>query len=426
MQIFLEKVTGVLSMKAEIICIGTELLLGQIVDTNAVYLAQELADLGIDLYHKTIVGDNLERIVATLQLAWSRADLVLLSGGLGPTQDDLTREAVAQMLQEPLNFCNEAWEEVQAYFNKVKRIIPESNRRQAMYPLSGQVILNPGGTAPGILIEREGHSLFAFPGVPHELKLMWENSAKPYLQKLLSFNDGAVLTSKYLRMVGIGEAAMEEQIMDLIVNQTNPTIAPYAGRGEVCLRVTAKGRSLEENQHALAKTIGLIEARLHSYIYGSDETNLETVIGQLLKKNGLTLAVTESCTGGLISHRLTNVPGSSAYYLGGVNAYSNQLKIKLLNVPLSTIERHGAVSPETARAMVEGICTLTKAEIGLAITGIAGPDGGSTEKPVGLVYFGLNFRGETFIERRIFPFDRIGNKEGAAQVALTLLWQHLK
>ncbi len=413
-------------MRAEIICIGTEMLLGQIVDTNSVYLAQELAELGIDLYHKTIVGDNLERVVAALKLAWNRADLLLLSGGLGPTQDDLTREAVAELLGESLEFRTEAWEEVQAYFIKVQRQIPESNRRQAMYPASGQIVANPGGTAPGILLERDGHYLFAFPGVPNELRVMWQNSARPYLQSILNHLGERVLTSRYLHMVGIGEAALEERIMDLIAAQTNPTIAPYAGNGEVCLRLTAKGRTLVENQALLAEMTDLIEERLGAYMYGIDDTNLETELGKLLKCSGWSLAVAESCTGGLISHRLTNIPGSSAYYLGGVNAYSNDLKIKLLNVPTEVIANYGAVSRETAQAMAEGVRELTGADFGLSVTGIAGPDGGSLEKPVGLVYFGLASSSETLVWQRNFPFNRSGNKEAAAQTGLVLLWQSLK
>ncbi|HEX3043780.1 MAG TPA: competence/damage-inducible protein A [Bacillota bacterium] len=412
-------------MIAEIICIGTELLLGQIVDTNAAYLAKRLAGLGIDLFYKTTVGDNLERVTAALRQAWERADLLILSGGLGPTQDDLTREGVARLLGEELQFNEEAWGQVCAYFNKVRRPIAESNRRQAMFPKTGQIILNIHGTAPGLLVEKEQHYLIALPGVPSELTGMWEREVEPYLKKLLARENNPVLSSRVIRMVGIGESVMEERIMDLIKNQTNPTIAPYAGKGEVTLRVTAKSTEEAYNQQIIAETIARITERLGSYIYGFDGDNLETVIGRLLKNSKYSLATAESCTGGLIAHRITNIPGSSDYFLGGVNSYSNELKVKLVDVPAETIQKYGAVSSETATAMAIGIRKKTGAGIGLAVTGIAGPGGGTPEKPVGLVYFAVSSNEGTTSESRIFPFDRIGNKEASAQAALVLLWQRI-
>lgn len=413
-------------MRAEIVCIGTELLLGQIVDTNARFLAGELAELGIDLYHKATVGDNLKRIAAAIELAWSRADLLILSGGLGPTQDDLTREAVALFLHEELQLNEEAWSQVKNHFNKVQRPMSESNRRQAMFPKSGQVIANHLGTAPCMLVVKDNHYLIALPGVPRELKGVWEVAVKPYLKKLLVKENSPVLTSRLIKMAGIGESAMEELVIDLINSQSNPTIAPYAGTGEVKLRVTAKGFDEPANLRLIDKTAALIKERLKTYIYGYDDDNLETVIGQLLKSVGWRLATAESCTGGLISHRITNVPGSSAYLLGGVNSYSNDLKVNLLGVPEEILTGKGAVSPETAGAMAAGICKLTGAEVGLAATGIAGPDGGSIEKPVGLVYLAVDMPGLSRVEKRIFGFDRLGNKEAAAQAGLTLLWQSLK
>jgi len=412
-------------MKAEIVCIGTELLLGQIVDTNATFLARELADLGIDLYHKTTVGDNLERIISALKLAWERSDLLILSGGLGPTQDDLTREAVAGLLHEPLKFNEEAWRQVTAYFHKVQRSIPESNRRQALFSASGQVICNHFGTAPALFVANDGHYLVALPGVSRELIGIWEESIRPRLRKILSSENNPVLTSRILKIVGIGEAAMEEKIIDLITMQTNPTIAPYAGKGEVALRITAKSFSKAENDDLIAAMITKVRQRLGDYIYSYDSDNLETVIGVILKKTGWSLATAESCTGGLVAHRITNVPGSSDYFPGGVNCYSDQLKISLLEVPEQVIREKGAVSPETAQAMAEGIRKRTGATVGLGVTGIAGPGGGNAEKPVGLVYLAVDLAGRMLVEKRIFPFDRIGNKEASAQAALVLLWQGL-
>ena len=412
-------------MKAEIICIGTELLLGQTLDTNAAYLARELAALGIDLYHKATVGDNLGRMVAVLKQAWERADLLILSGGLGPTQDDLTREAVAQLIGEELKFNEIAWEQVLGYFQKSGRPVVESNRRQALFPPSGQVIANPVGTAPALWVEKAGHIIVALPGVPRELIKIWEESIRTRLQKCLAREAQPVLTSKIVRMAGIGESAMEERVIDLIRNQTNPTISPYVGRGDVILRLTAKGSSEADNLKKIEVLLGKVRDRLGEYIYGYDQDDLETVVGRILKVKGWRLALAESCTGGLISHRITNIPGSSEYYLGGVNCYSNELKMALLGVPAPTLAEHGAVSQETAQAMAGGIRRITGAEVGLAVTGIAGPGGGSAAKPVGLVYFAVELPGYSRVERRVFPYDRNGNKEAAAQWGLTLLWQAL-
>ncbi len=413
-------------MQAEIICIGTELLLGQIVDTNAQFLAKELAGLGINLYHKTTVGDNLERIIATLELAWNRADFLILSGGLGPTQDDLTREAVAGLLHEDLEFNEEAWEQIQKHFQHTQRPLTESNRRQAMFPKSGQVIPNHLGTAPCLMVSKGNHFLVALPGVPRELKGVWEVAVKPQLKQWLTKEKNPILSSRFIKMVGIGESAMEEQVIDLINTQTNPTIAPYAGTGEVTLRVTAKGFDESENWRLIDKVTALIQGRLSSYIYGYNNDNLESVIGQILKTIGWKLATAESCSGGLISHRITNVPGSSAYFLGGVNSYSNELKMNLLGVPERMLTTYGAVSPETAQAMAAGIRKLTGSDVGVAVTGIAGPDGGSSEKPVGLVYLAVDLPGISKVEKRLFKSDRLGNKEASAQAALTLLWQCLR
>ena len=341
-------------MRAEIICIGTELLLGQIVDTNAAFLARELADLGIDLFYKSTVGDNLDRVVATLGQAWGRADLLILSGGLGPTQDDLTREAVAAILGEDLEFNEAAWEEVGAYFNKIQRVLPSSNRRQAMFPKSATIIKNNLGTAPGVLVDKDGHYLVAMPGVPSELVGMWQNEVRPFLEGVLAKVENSVLSSRMIRMVGIGESAMEEEILDLIKDQTNPTIAPYAGRGEVHLRVTAKSPDPLVNLSLIEQTTDLIKQRLGAYIYGYDQDNLETVVGRLLKDRGWHLATAESCTSGLIAHRITNVAGSSAYFWGGVNSYSNQSKLDWLGVSASTLASEGAVSSETAKADGDG------------------------------------------------------------------------
>jgi len=413
-------------MNAEIICIGTELLLGQTVDINSAYLARELADLGINLFHKSTVGDNLGRIVPLLRQAWNRSDLVILSGGLGPTQDDLTREAVAELLGEPLEFREEAWEEIVTYFKKIGRPLPESNRRQAMFPASARVLPNRLGTAPGLLVESAGKYLFAFPGVPRELIGLWEEQARPFLKRILTETGHPVLTSKMVRMIGIGESAMEERVMDLIRHQTNPTIAPYVGKGDVLLRITARGDSEADNLRRIDALYQQIRERLGEYIYGTDEETLEEVVGRQLLARGWTLATAESCTGGLIGHRLTLVPGSSSYYLGGVISYSNQLKTQLLQVPEAILREHGAVSEATAKAMAEGVRRLTGADVGIGVTGIAGPGGGTETKPVGLVYYSVALPERTVVEHRVFPYNREGNKEAAARAVLGLLWKTLR
>jgi len=412
-------------LKAEIVCIGTELLLGHVVDTNASFVARELAELGIDLFHKATVGDNLQRIQALLEQVWQQADLIILSGGLGPTQDDLTREAVALLLREELEFNEDAWQQIAGYFQKTNRTPVASNRRQAMFPRSGEVIPNPFGTAPGLLVNKAGRILIALPGVPYELKGLWGTFVKPYLLQQLEQQQKMVITSRMVKMAGIGESAMEEKVIDLINNQSNPTIAPYAGQNEVYLRITAKSESKAKNDELIAQTMQAIESRLAEYIFGYDTDNLETVIGRILKQRGWRLAVAESCTGGLLAHRITNIPGCSEYYVGGINSYSNELKIGLLGVPEATIDTYGAVSEETAKAMAEGIKQVTKAHVGVAITGIAGPDGGTPNKPVGLVFIAVSLPDYTRVEKRTFPFDRLGNKEAAAKTALTLLWQEL-
>lgn len=413
-------------MRAEIVCIGTELLLGQTVDTNSAFLSRELAELGIDLYYKSTVGDNLQRIVEQLGQSWSRSDVLIISGGLGPTRDDLTREAVAELLREPLEFREDAWDAIQVYFDNIQRPVKDNNRRQAMFPTSARMLPNPVGTAPGIFVSKAGKYLYAFPGVPGELEKLWGIYARPQLAKVTAELGQGVLTSMMVRMVGIGESVMEAEIMDLITGQSNPTLAPYVGKGDIYLRITAKGVSAEANHHQIESQLQQVKARLGPYIYGYDQDTLEKVIGEQLNDKGWTLAVAESCTGGLIGHRITNVPGSSRYYLGGVGSYSNRLKRDILGVSEEILNKFGAVSAETAAAMAKGIKKITGADFSLAVTGIAGPDGGSDAKPVGLVFLGVNAPGYVTVERRIFAHDRIGNKEAAAQAGLELVWKTLR
>ncbi|MGI5854160.1 MAG: competence/damage-inducible protein A [Bacillota bacterium] len=421
-------------MKAEIICIGTELLLGEIVDTNAAYLARELAGMGVDLYHKSTVGDNLKRATDTIQTAIQRADLVLITGGLGPTRDDLTREAIAAAVGEKLVVNQEALRHLIERFERLQRPMAENNKRQAEFPESAEALPNPIGTAPGIWLRMSngklkngsGFAIAAMPGVPREMKLMMEQQVKPRILAMMPPSERKFLRSRDVKLAGIGESATEQLIMPLLENQSNPTIAPYAGNYEVRLRITASA-----HEEALAiKMLDSMEQKLRdilgSHIYGIDAENLETVIINMLKSRGKTLAVAESCTGGLISHRLTNVPGASAVFMQGAVTYDNSAKIERLGVPKQIIEEHGAVSPETAAAMAVGVAKTSGCDFGLATTGIAGPGGGSEVKPVGLVYVAVYGNGQTKVTERRYASERIYNKEAFAQTALAELWQFLR
>ena len=412
-------------MKAEIICVGTELLLGEIIDTNAAYLAQVLAGLGIDLYYKTTVGDNLGRLTEVLKRAWDRSDLLILSGGLGPTQDDLTREGIAGLIGEEIKLNEEAWSQVKTTFARRNFPMPESNRRQAMLPLSAEPISNRWGTAPGVWVEKDGRIIVAMPGVPLELKGLMEEEVVPRLKRYLG-NVSSVLVTRIIKTVGIGESALEEMIKDLILAQTSVTIAPYAKRWEVHLRLAVKAVSYDEGRERIAPLEAELRRRLGDYIYGYDQESLESVIGQLLTERGLTLGIAESCSGGLIGHRITEVPGSSAYFMVGVIAYSNQAKQDLLGVKGETLQEHGAVSAQIAIEMAEGVRSRYGVDLALSTTGIAGPGGGTDKKPVGLVHMALATPDGVLPRQSLFSWGRTENKIAAAQVGLAMIWQYLK
>lgn len=411
-------------MKAEIICVGTELLLGQIVDTNAAYLSRVLAEHGIDLYYKSTVGDNLQRLVALLQQAWKRADLIIVSGGLGPTLDDLTREALALLVHEELEEDPGARQAVEEYFLHRNLKMSPNNLRQATRPKSAVCLPNPYGTAPGLWLEKDGRIIVALPGVPLEMKNLMEREVLPRLRRKFG-TVSSVLCSRVLKVAGIGEAAVEEKIMDLLSGQANPTIAPLAKRGEVQLRLTAKARSEKEARELIDPVEKEICARLKGYVFGVDRELLEEAVGKRLAARKLTLGIAESCTGGLISHRITGVPGSSVYFQMGIVAYSNCCKQELLGVDKELLRRYGAVSPQTARAMAEGMRERYGVDVALSTTGIAGPGGGTPKKPVGLVYLALAHAGGTIVRKENFPWDRENNKAAAAQAGLVLLWQFL-
>lgn len=405
-------------MKAELVMIGTELLLGHTVDTNAAFLAQELAKLGIDLYYKSTVGDNWLRMLETLAQALSRSDVVITSGGLGATTDDLTREAIAAVTNKPLKLNLEAVAAIEKYFHDRNRPMSDNNRKQAYLPSGSQMIPNHWGTAPGIICEVGEKCIICLPGVPGELKEMWSATVAPYLAKK---GANSVIISRTLKFVGIGEADLAQLVHEEIINQTNPTIAPYAGQGEVVLRVTAKA----ENTAAAQAMIQPVEERLKQilapYYYGADQDTLETVVGNMLRERGETLATAESCTGGLIAHRITNVPGSSDYFNCGFVTYSNEAKIELLGVDPVLIQQYGAVSREVAIAMAEGARRQAGTSWGLAVTGIAGPGGATRDKPVGLVHIAVASAGDTIAKVYHFHGTREQIKFSTSQTALNLL-----
>lgn len=409
-------------MRAEILSVGTELLLGQITDTNAVYLARLLAEHGVDLFFKQTVGDNDGRIQEALRLALSRADLVVMTGGLGPTEDDLTVEAVAAALRLPLRSDPAVEAHIRAFFDARRRPAPESVQKQALIPEGAQVIPNRRGTAPGVVIPHSGATIVIMPGVPAEMEGMVADFFIPWLRERTG---ETVIRSRVLKVTGLGESAVEERITDLLHLEA-PTIAPYAKLGEVHLRLTAKGPVEVVDQH-LATGEAAVRARLGDLVFGVDGESLEGVTGRLLLVAGVTVAVAESATGGLIGDRLTNLPGSSAYFLHGVVAYSNAAKTTLLGVSPELLAQHGAVSAPVAVAMARGAQQQADSDLGLGVTGIAGPTGGSAEKPIGLVYGALVDREKEAVQEWRFGAEagRRGIKFLASQAALNLVRLHL-
>lgn len=390
-------------MKAEIMAVGTELLLGDIVNTNAQFIAKELATLGISVYRQSVIGDNGERLREAIKEGFERADIIITTGGLGPTKDDLTKETASEYFGKALVPHKESMTLIESYFKKLNREMTESNRKQAYFPEDALILKNNNGTAPGCILEQDGKIIILLPGPPKEMIPMFKESVVPYLEKL---SDG-ILVSKVLRICGIGESQMEEKIRHLIESQNNPTVAPYAKENEVTLRITAKAATKEEAE-SLIKPIEMnIRDILGENIYGIDDCALEDVVGELLIRKELTISTAESCTGGLIAATLINYPGISSVLSQGVVTYSNEAKMQLLGVSRHTLEKYGAVSEETAREMVEGLIKLTGTRVGISVTGIAGPGGGTEEKPVGLVYSGLYIDGKVMVRK----FNFTGNRQ---------------
>jgi nicotinamide-nucleotide amidase len=379
---------------AEIVTIGTEMLLGDLVDTNTAWISQRLAELGVGIYRHTTVGDNTQRIVDALREAASRSALVVTTGGLGPTSDDLTNACISTLTGREMVEYPEAREHVDTMFAKFGRQPTANNYKQALFPAGTELIPNPVGTAMGALVEWEGTLFATLPGVPTEMKTMFGETLEPLIR---ARSDGSIV-SKTLHFAGIGESALAEKVQEFL-DATDPTVAPLAGQGRVRLRITTRAATEKEAQEKIAPVEQEVIARLGDYFFGEDGETLEGAVARLLEERGATLALAESCTGGLLAKRLTDMPGSSAYFTEALVTYSNESKERLLGVPHALIAEHGAVSEAVAREMAEGARRVSGADYGLSVTGVAGPDGGTEEKPVGLVFVGISDAEGTFAEK---------------------------
>lgn len=407
-------------MTVELISVGTEILLGNIVNTNAAYLSEQCARLGLSCFYQTVVGDNEERLSAVFRTAFERSDVVILSGGLGPTQDDLTKETVAKVLSRQMILDEASKKSIQEYFAKRRIELTENNWKQAMVPEGAIVVANANGTAPGIIVEEGSKRVILLPGPPNELIPMFEKSIYPYLSKA----EPGIIYSRTVKLCGIGESKAETMVADLIAEQGNPTIAPYAKTGEVHLRITAKAETEKEAKKLLKPVIKELKNRFGIHVYTTDENvTLEQAVVELLLANHLTVTTAESCTGGLLSAKLINVPGVSEVFKHGHVTYSNKAKHKLLGVKKPSLGKYGAVSETVAEEMVKGAAVSSKADVAVAITGIAGPDGGSEEKPVGLVYIGCSVCGRVKVKEYHFSGNRNKIRENSVIAALTLMRQ---
>ena len=390
-------------MKAEIIAVGTELLMGEILNSNSRDIARELYNLGIDVYHQSVVGDNLNRVSKELETAFERADLVITTGGLGPTRDDLTKEAAAHFLKRDMILDEASIKHLEDFFGSRGLPLNEGNKRQAYFPEGAKIIPNENGTAPACIIEFDEKVLVILPGPPREVIPLMEKYIIPYLEK----RTGKVFISDIINISGIGEGHMEEKIMDIIEAQENPTVAPYAKEHGLTLRVTASASTEQEARLLLEPVVKKICDRLGMDVYAIGDTTLEAVVASLLIEQNLSISVAESCSGGLLAGRLINYPGISKVFKEGFITYSNESKINTLGVDSKILSKYGAVSEEVAKQMAKGAADRAKSDVALSITGIAGPDGGTDEKPVGLVYIGLYLLGEV----KVMKMDSWGSRD---------------
>lgn len=401
----------------ELISVGTEILLGDILNTDAQFLSIELAKLGISVIHQSTVGDNRERLLAQLKEAAERSDIIILSGGLGPTPDDLTKEVCCEFFGKKMFLHEPTVEKIKTYFSTKGMKMAQNNLKQAMLPKDCVIFPNDNGTAPGMAIEKDGVHILVLPGPPRELKPMFRNCAVPYL---MQFSD-LIIVSHNIRTFGIGESLMAERVNDLF-DAENPTVAPYAKDGEALLRVTAMARTKEEAENLCEPVINEIKNRLDGFVYGVDYTCIEEAVIEKLKEKHMKVATAESCTGGLIAKRITDVPGASEVFDCGIISYANEIKHRVLGVSEDDLNKYGAVSEPVARQMAQGALKVSGADIAVSVTGIAGPDSDSTNKPVGLVYIGLADRDNVWVrELRTSRKDRSYNRYVSASNALNMI-----
>ena len=407
-------------MRTEILSIGTEMLLGQIVDTNANYLAQQLPALGLELYYVSQIGDNLQRLTDAFRRALERSDVIITTGGLGPTEDDLTREAIAALFDEPLVRQPELEAQLREFFVRRGRTMPERNVKQATLIASSSALPNPVGTAPGWWVERDGKVIVSMPGVPHEMFKMWEEQALPRLAKRIS---GGMIVSRILKLVGIGESHAEEAVGEL-TRSMNPTLATYAKSDGIHLRLTAKAPTRSEALALLDRFEPQVRERVGEWLYGTDSESFPAVVGQLLRSRGLRLAVAESATGGQLASLITEAPGASDYFVGGFTVYSRESKAAL-GVSPEILDRYGTVAQATTQALARAARERTGADVAVATTGVAGPDP-SEEKPVGLLHMVVDIQGRQTCQETRYSTTRTEYKRRGALEALHLLWRELR
>ena len=413
-------------MLVELVTTGSELLLGEISNVDVQYLSQQLNTMGYSVIYHTTVGDNPQRMKQVLKTALGRADMVITTGGLGPTQGDMTKIIGAEVTDAPLEFREDVMEGVVAWIKlrHPERDLTENQRRQAMIPKGATVLANEAGTAPGTALYKNGKVLIHLPGPPSEMKWVFDHSVKPWLYE--HFGSQGYIYSSYMRIYDMGEARIEETIMDLVKNQSEPTLAMYARIGYVEIRITAKGETKEAAQNLVEPMKEKLAERLGDVIITYDDEPIAAALGRTARKKGLTVSAAESCTGGLVGSYITDIAGSSAYFLGSAGTYQDEIKAKLLGVPEKTLQTYTAVSEETAAAMAEGSRALYGSDVAVSTTGIAGPDGGTDEQPVGLVYFGVAGPKGTVVYKSVFPGDRKEVKERAATKAVYHLLQYMR
>ncbi|MEW9108664.1 competence/damage-inducible protein A [Cytobacillus gottheilii] len=395
-------------MNAEIIAVGSELLLGQIVNTNARFISRQLADIGVNVYFHTAVGDNPDRLKSAIEIAENRADLIIFTGGLGPTKDDLTKETIARHLNTVLQMDDDALTSIEQYFNRTGRPMTENNKKQALILKGSEVLPNEHGMAPGMIYKKDECFYMLLPGPPKEMEPMFLKFAYPSLRSKLGSYE--VIASRVLRFFGIGEAMLETEIEDLIDGQSNPTIAPLAGDGEVTLRITAKHADLQVAHQLIDETEEKIRKRVGEFIYGYDDSSLMEELIKLLKEKELTIAAAESLTGGMFQQEFTSIPGAGSLLKGGIVCYTNEVKANILQVKEETIQTCGVVSSECALEMAENAAKLMNADVGISFTGVAGPDE-LEGHPVGTVYIGLYQKGKkTRVEKLNLGGSRAANR----------------